>query len=741
MKRIAAFTICMLIVLSVQLSIDAQVDHKERVVSSESTVDGSDILAPGMTKVDANTRFTLYINRSDGLIGLEDKVNGNFLYSYPYDLESYSGVDYSEWGTVKSQLLLETVDEKGGTQPLYSHVDSTEKEGLRVRKEGNSAVCYYTFPDEGITVVLECYLEEDGLVVKVDPKRVTEQGSRKISSIAVLPYFDAIRPEEEGYVFIPDGSGALISNQPTMYAQYQQDVFGQEAVLEVVRRSVFQEKILLPVFGVSRGGNGFTGIIHSGYAKCAIAANNGNNLRTLTTVYPIFKMRTLTYVSLPTKNGSAKTVSVLEQNPNLSTPFIGKYIPLDNGNNDYTAMAHVYRRYLMEEQGVRPLEFDDYYDGYIDIYGYVKKEKTILGLPVTVDQKLSDVAQVTEMASNYQGLDAKLGIRYNAWIKNGYMNKLPNAATPSKAVGSKKDIRKLGQQLSNNGMRLFLSSDPVSVYKLGNGFSAFRHAARTVNNIAYVEYTYPVNLYYRNTELPSYRLLSLDFLFNFTSKYLKSFNKLGTGGIALDTIGNTVYSNYGENSLSIFEGEEEIRRTLKTAAENNELMVEAAASYALGIARHSIAAPSESSNYKISSKSVPFYQIALRGLINMSVSALNFDSRSDTLLLRCYETGMLPMYTFIKEEPDVLLNTALSDLYAANYDNWKDVSQDVIKDFTAFNARIKGKTIAAHDSPAKNLTRTVYENGPTVLVNYGEAAVMFEGISIDAMSYFVWEDT
>lgn len=124
-----------------------------------------------MTKVDANTRFTLYINRSDGLIGLEDKVNGNFLYSYPYDLESYSGVDYSEWGTVKSQLLLETVDEKGGTQPLYSHVDSTEKEGLRVRKEGNSAVCYYTFPDEGITVVLECYLEEDGLVVKVDPKR------------------------------------------------------------------------------------------------------------------------------------------------------------------------------------------------------------------------------------------------------------------------------------------------------------------------------------------------------------------------------------------------------------------------------------------------------------------------------------------------------------------------------------------------------------------------------------------
>ena len=68
MKRIAAFTICMLIVLSVQLSIDAQVDHKERVVSSESTVDGSDILAPGMTKVDANTRFTLYINRSDGLI-------------------------------------------------------------------------------------------------------------------------------------------------------------------------------------------------------------------------------------------------------------------------------------------------------------------------------------------------------------------------------------------------------------------------------------------------------------------------------------------------------------------------------------------------------------------------------------------------------------------------------------------------------------------------------------------------
>ena len=112
MKRIAAFTICMLIVLSVQLSIDAQVDHKERVVSSESTVDGSDILAPGMTKVDANTRFTLYINRSDGLIGLEDKVNGNFLYSYPYDLESYSGVDYSEWGTVKSQLLLETVDER-----------------------------------------------------------------------------------------------------------------------------------------------------------------------------------------------------------------------------------------------------------------------------------------------------------------------------------------------------------------------------------------------------------------------------------------------------------------------------------------------------------------------------------------------------------------------------------------------------------------------------------------------------
>ena len=75
------------------------------------------------------------------------------------------------------------------------------------------------------TIPIEYRLTENGLSVSVPTKEIEEKGGAVISRIRVLPFFGAAGTDADGYMFVPDGSGALINlNNGCKNAAYSQNI-------------------------------------------------------------------------------------------------------------------------------------------------------------------------------------------------------------------------------------------------------------------------------------------------------------------------------------------------------------------------------------------------------------------------------------------------------------------------------------------------------------------------------------
>ena len=137
------------------------------------------------------------------------------------------------------------------------------------------------------TVTIETMLDGDDLVVKVPTAYVRSNNDfDRIQCISVYPYFGnvhtgAVPKEEPGFIFVPDGSGALA--QLNAYNQnqaiYNKPVYSNDAYDEYYYLTDYQQDIDMPVFcdrESRRPLKGFLAIIENGAELAHIRASSAN---------------------------------------------------------------------------------------------------------------------------------------------------------------------------------------------------------------------------------------------------------------------------------------------------------------------------------------------------------------------------------------------------------------------------------------------------------------------------------
>jgi hypothetical protein len=78
---------------------------------------------------------------------------------------------------------------------------------------------------------IEYRLDGADLIAEVPPESIKYDGKRMtVTRISLLPYFGAAGLAQEGYIFVPDGSGALVrlNNGKTNYDAYNKPVYGRD---------------------------------------------------------------------------------------------------------------------------------------------------------------------------------------------------------------------------------------------------------------------------------------------------------------------------------------------------------------------------------------------------------------------------------------------------------------------------------------------------------------------------------
>lgn len=556
-----------------------------------------------------------------------------------------------------------------------------------------------------------------------------------IASISLLPYMGAGGLNEKGYMFIPDGSGALVNfnNGKNNFEPYHAPVYGYYSDSTSNKFNKLTDNVKLPVFGVVKeqgdAKNALLGIITENEAVAMIDANVSGYDSAYNNVCSTYMHK---LIDGSTKLSMTQPASNEIRDPKLD--YVVKYYPLDGEEANYTGMARRYQRYLKEEKGLTKNKDLDDTALYLDMYAGVERRSTILGIPkniLSVMTSYKDLVKLTDDLES-QGI-TDLVIKYSDWGKRSIRKKVASKVSFEGALGGKNEFKKTVNYLKEKNVNFYPNVDFVNYGKSGNGYNSF------FDCVKYADMSPAHQMQRGNSHINLGRrwfLLKSDLVVKASNSFLKNYEKTGTSDISLETIGARVYSDSGKggvtrgSNVSIWQ---DIMKNYK--ADGGRILVTMPNAYTLPFADAIMNVPSSQTYVEIADEAVPFYQTVLRGYVSYSSEPINLASDLKTAILKAVETGSSFNFSFVMRDPSRLKETYLNYLFSSNYNSWRDV---VVKEYTKYKdvmEQISGQGILNHEKLDKDLYKITYENGTIIYVNYSEEAANVDGLTIEGSSY------
>ena len=179
-----------------------------------------------------NSNLKLMANLATGEVAVQDLSTGKIWYTNPPAADEDGVAAGTNKALLKSQISINYTTAKSQVMTATSFMNSVSKKGLTSKVENGSVIFVYQFVKEEIRIPLKYSLTETALQVELLTREVEEYGTNKLNTVDILPYFGAGGSEDEGYIFVPDGSGALIPigspfwNWGEMYVRIIENILG-----------------------------------------------------------------------------------------------------------------------------------------------------------------------------------------------------------------------------------------------------------------------------------------------------------------------------------------------------------------------------------------------------------------------------------------------------------------------------------------------------------------------------------
>lgn len=705
---------------------DGSLDLKVSAVSSgllEVTPDGYILAAK-------NDKFSLYYEEKGLTVRVKNNITGTVTDSAATPKEGSS----ETWKNfVNSGVVLEYF--KGEATNLnkinmYSGKPDTK---ITVIKDGFAAEI--GFKSIGISLTLFVTLHDEGIRVQIPSNTIKETNENfKLAAIYVMPFLGYTKlGEVDGYMLIPDGSGAVIElkdNNEKFSQPYKARVYGGNYSVEANTLAVqkYDDEIattadtagvFAPIFGMVHTArqNAFLGIIESGKFNAEIYAYPNGVITDYNWVTARYVYREI-YQYLTGQSGSITSSQKDRETFDVSTV----YYFAGGKDADYVGLAKSYRRYL-DENGLLA-NTDNGYSMRLDFFaGDV--EKALLGQSfvsmTTVDQMDSMLDELTKKGVN------SLSVALKGWQKGGIYGNLTGGLKFEGAVGSIKDYSKLAQKYSKNA-QFMLYGDFLNTYKKsGTKDYIYQYNGRVFSNDTFLE-LHPTKYRY-TAKAASNRIADT----------LENLSKYKDIGILFDGTSNEVYSfNVGEKMIMY---------SRQYAA---GLHSDAMGSAGKGLST-AYTAPNDylwsgmqryydyrvyGSDYKFVTSEIPFFAIVLSGSVPIYGEYVNFKADTTEYKLKLIESGVYPSFLLTYESPSELIYTDSASLFSCQYSEYKEMILEYDEIFDKLSLATENTKISDHSSIGE-LGVTTYENSAQVIVNYGRDDTEYNGSVIKGQSYLI----
>ncbi|MBT2770844.1 hypothetical protein J7J47_01185 [Halomonas sp. ISL-60] len=591
-------------------------------------------------------------------------------------------------------------------------------------------------------VSIEYELDGEALVVRVPAAGIHFPEQYPINSISVLDYFGAGAADQEGSLFVPDGSGALIhfNNGKVQYPSYQQDVYGPDLTMKLREVDSSEERARLPVFGLIREGGAFLGIIEEGAATAVVNADISGKLNSYNNVYPSFYVVNKSDVTLQASD-MVRTLPKFQKKPTASD-FVVRYAFAGADKASYSGLASLYRDYLIQTNGLpakQTTEGEKDIPFYLKLVGGMTTKKHLLGIPYDSTEALTTFDEARKILSILKEKQvSNIQVRYAGWFNGGLQHQIPDYIKVDGAVGGRKGMQAFSDYAREEGIGFYPDVAVLNVHSK-KGFTPSKEASRTLTQEPALLYPMdPARLRRDRDRLPSY-ILSPHLLSDVTQDMLEALKPYQPGGLSLRDLAEQLNSDMNPKKLLDRTGAQAAAtETLKQIAQQGiPVVAEGGNAYALPYVTGLTDAPMSSSRFKLEDEEIPFFQLVTHGGISYTGATYNLSTYTDArqYVLKLVEYGASPYFTWFNAPNHVVKETDYDNLYAAHYEQWMDLAAEMYKEINQANRPFTGSHMISHEKLAEGVFQTIYENGGFAIVNYNDFPVQVADQTVEAKSY------
>ncbi len=629
-------------------------------------------------------------------------------------------------------------------------------------------------------------LTNDGLVVELDTKTIEyNKDLYCLAEITLLPYFGAasLNPEldekgntqyDNGYIFIPDGSGAIVRFEDLIAknqtGKISSILYGSDyAKYQITGKNT--EQYTMPVFGLINSsednGTGYFAIIEEGDAMGSIVADAE---RYYISAYASFKYADYDVYDLADafSSGTSSSTEITVVSDNcyegkyrvnykfLTAEETAKQYDLKNTyDTSYVGMAKLYRDYLTANGTIKKItETEENTKLFLEVFGSVKVKEQVFSFPVTVNKELTTFSDIINMQKEL----ADAGIDNSSYILKGFYNgglasTYPTKIKWQKVLGGEKGLNALlaDSEMNNYDVSLDVDFSYSHGSKWFSGYSSSKHATKTIDDRYTTRRTYYAAT--QTFERTSGVAVSSASFISLFEKFTKSISDVSLKSLAIRALGKDLNSDFDKDDF--YSREDSKNNTVKfmeSITRLNErkfgLIIDAGNVYAMKYASGVLSAPLDSSKYIRASESVPFYGMVYHGSVEFAGNALNMEGDQDYMFLKAIENGAVLYYTLAKQNVETLKSDPeYSKYYSISYDFLKG---SIAENYTTYNNAMKDKqnkfivdhkflndgeencSVTLLDGTAVDnslVVLVVYEGGEGFILNYNsqDVIVEFEG--------------
>ena len=601
----------------------------------------------------------------------------------------------------------------------------------------------YDKDDIAFKLVVNYQIKDGSVYVSAKYENLVADSDAKLTKLSLLNFFGAYsEPQQGDYIFVPDGSGAIIrfNNGRVSQRAYYANLYGWDWAS--IRTQVTNEtRINFPVFGVSGDSGSFICILEDGASWAGIGADIAGRLTSYNTV-------NATYTIV---HGDAYDVSERTNNAVYMfetahpTGFIRqryRFLP----ESGYMDMAASYRDYLTAKYpNFAAQTVDAEAPLSIELIGAIDKVQQVAGVPTSVPIAMTTYAEAKDLLRELvtRNLAQNMSIRYAGWMNGGMNQQLLSSVRLIRQLGTQEELFSFAQNAAIAGVPLYLDGLTAFARDSGllEGFIAFRDAARfTTREEAEIPEYSPI-WYGANDDRDTYYLVKPAIAMRSVNTLVDAAASYGAG-VSFRDIGYMLSADYDSKDHTTREAvlHQQAEKLAELKASGRDVMIRQGNDYAAVQATLITDMDFDGGQYSIIDEYVPFYPLALHSprpppsRVSYTGASLNLADDAEEVLLRSAEMGAGLQYTLTAQSARVLQDSTYSEFYGADASLVLDDITAQVAQYRETLSGIFNQEMTGHERVG-NVTITTYANGTRVYVNFGYTDAAVNGITVPARSY------